>query len=345
MSFNKDLLYAIAQNVLFWAISFAITLNLFSRGDEITTLDWIYTLLFNIPFFIVVTLNIYQGIPNILYRYNIWFYLLTVLVIGSALTVSLYSLSYGWFSNLVFPSYYFVGVYTPLELLGIMGIYVIISTLIELSKAWFNRKETQLEISRLEEEKTKSELKALQAQINPHFLFNSLNTIYGEAIRKSDKAPLMILELSDILRYVVDHMNKERVSLKSEIEYIKKFVSLQKKRLSHPERVLLTIEGSAENLEISPLLLITYIENTFKHGSVSSLDEQIKIHIKISSTSISLVCENPKNLIEVIEENKNSGTGLENTKKRLDFLYKHNYSLTITDQKEYYKSELTIDLS
>lgn len=345
MNFKKPLLKNTVQNFLFWTVSFVITLNIFSRGDKITVIDWIYTFLFNIPFFVIVTLNIYLAIPTILHRYNIWAYFFTAFIVGYMTTLGIYNLSYGWLSDLIFPEYYFVGVHNALELLGIMAIYIIISTLIELSKSWFDRKASEIELTRLEKQKTKSELKVLQAQINPHFLFNSLNTIYGEAIKKSDSAPIMILELSDILRYVVDNMNKERVLLESEIEYIKKFVSLQKKRLSHPERVLLTIEGSAKSLEISPLLLITYIENTFKHGSVSGLDEQIKIHIKISNTSIFMVCENPKNLIEAIEKNKNSGTGLENTKKRLDFLYKDNYSLTITDQKEYYKSELTIDLS
>ena len=112
-----------------------------------------------------------------------------VLVAGFGITFFLYELTFNTFSGLLFPDYYFVAVYSPLEILGIMTTYIFISTLIELSKSWFDRKETEVRVAQLEEDKTKTELKALRAQINPHFLFNNLNTIYGEALKKSDKAP------------------------------------------------------------------------------------------------------------------------------------------------------------
>lgn len=345
MKLKKNVISIIAQNLIFWAISFTITLNLFSRGDEIQQIDWIYTFLFHIPFIIVVTLNIYQAIPNFLNRFNIWVYLCAIFIAGFGVVLGVYELSYGPIARLLFPDYYFVGVYEPLELFGIMLIYLSLSTLLELSKTWFNRKETELEIARLHEEKTKSELKALQAQINPHFLFNSLNMIYGEAMRKTEKAPEMILKLSDILRYVVDNMNRTEVLLSDEIEYIRKFIDLQKERLSNPDRVIFSSSGDHESLKISPLILITFIENAFKHGSVSGLNERIEIAVSVEEKVLTLKVQNAINNIEVVNESASTGQGLNNTRMRLDMVYKDKYNLVVNNNDSLFKSELTIDLS
>jgi two-component system LytT family sensor kinase len=345
MSFKRKVLNQIVQNLVFWTISFVITLNLFSRGDEIRKIDWIYTFLFHIPFVVVVSLNMYQTIPNILKKYNIWYYLFLMTFAGFGIVQSVYSLSYGPIAEFLFPEYYFVGVYNPLELFGIMVIYVTTSTLIELSKSWFNRKEKEVEIAQLEEEKTKSELKALQAQINPHFLFNSLNTIYGEALKKTDKAPEMILKLSDILRYVVENMNKNEVQLDQEIEYIGKFIDLQKERLSNPNRVIFVVNGNVEDLKIQPLLLITFIENAFKYGSVSGLNERIKISLAVEDKTLEMIVENALNEIEVIGKSESSGTGLANTQKRLEFSYPGKHNLDIKKDDCIFKAVLKIDLS
>lgn len=345
MNFNRKIVNQIVQNIVFWTISFVITLNLFSRGDEIRKIDWIYTFLFHIPFVIVVTLNIYQAVPNILKKHNIWLYLFLITFAGIGVVQGAYHLSYGPVADFLFPEYYFVGVYNPLELFGIMAVYVTTSTLIELSKSWFNRKEKEVEIAQLEEEKTKSELKALQAQINPHFLFNSLNTIYGEALKKTDKAPEMILKLSDILRYVVENMNKSEVQLDQEIEYIGKFIDLQKERLSNPNRVIFLVNGNIEDLKIQPLLLITFIENAFKYGSVSGLNERIKISLAIEDKTLEMIVENALNEIEVIDKSESSGTGLANTKKRLGFSYPGKHNLDIKKDETTFRAALNIDLS
>ncbi len=345
MSSEKKLAKNITWSLLFWAISFSVTLNLFSRGNEITTLDWIYTFLFHIPFVAVVFLNIYQAIPNFLERFNVLVYIIAVSIAGFGVVQGLYYLSYGPIAKFLFPDYYFVVVYSPLELFGIMAIYITSSTLVELSKSWFNRKETELEIAQLEEEKTKSELRALQAQINPHFLFNSLNMIYGESMQKTEKAPEMILKLSDILRYVVDNMDKPEVLVRDEIEYIRKFIELQKERLSNPDRVIFKTDGDFKALTISPLLLITFVENAFKHGSVSGLNERIKISISEEQKSLKLRVENPVNDIEILDKPSSTGKGLSNTKQRLEMIYPNRYNLDINKEGSIFTSELEINLS
>lgn len=314
------------------------------QTSEVRTIDLIYTFLFHIPFITIVSINIYHLVPNILNKYGFWLYFSMALIAGFGVTHGLYWLSYGPLAGFLFPDYYFVAIYGPLEILGIMTIYILFSTLIELSKTWFNRKETELKFSQLEEENTKSELKALRAQINPHFLFNNLNTIYGEALKKSDKAPTMILKLSSILRYIVENTEKDLVPLNEEIDYIEKFIELQKERLSNPSRVLFTTEGDFTKHTISPLLLITFIENCFKHGTVAGLKDRILIHISLAGNRLSLRTENPKNTIEIVGE-ESSGTGIENATRRLNFLYPEKHVLNISETETNYTLELTLDFS
>lgn len=341
---KKNLIANIVQNLVFWTISFVITMRLFMQTSEVRTIDIIYTFLFHIPFITIVSINIYHLVPNILNKYGFWLYVSMTLIAGFGVTHGLYWLSYGPLASFLFPDYYFVAIYGPLEILGIMTVYVLFSTLIELSKTWFNRKETELKFSQLEEENTKSELKALRAQINPHFLFNNLNTIYGEALKKSDKAPAMILKLSSILRYIVENMEKEAVPLEEEIDYIEKFVELQRDRLSNPMRVLFKTEGDFSNHSISPLLLITFIENCFKHGTVTGVKDRINIQLSLASNTLTLRTENPKNAIEILEETS-SGTGIENATRRLNFMYPEKHSLDISETDTHYKLELTVELS
>ncbi len=343
MRFNKTLARNIVQNIIFWTISFFITLRLFSQTDDIRTIDIIYTFLFHIPFIVIVCLNIYHLIPNILSKYGFWIYLVLILIPGFGLTYFLYSFSFGYFASLIFPDYYFVALYSMLEILGIMSVYVLFSTLIELSKTWFNRKETELKFSKLEEENTKSELKALRAQINPHFLFNNLNTIYGEALKKSEKAPHMILKLSDILRYIVENMNKEEVALIDEVEYLEKYIELQKERLSNPNRVLFKTEGDFSNIKLPPLLLVNFIENCFKYGSTSELQDRILITLKYFDSVLTLTTSNSISTSMPLEKTS-SGTGISNAEKRLSLLFPEKHNLSIKEANSRFELELKLDI-
>lgn len=268
-------------------------------------------------------------------------YLLIILVPGYGLTYFLYGLSYGAFSRALFSDFYLVGFFSQFELFGIMIGYVGLSTLIELSKAWSGKRDAELKLAQLQEEKTFSELKALRAQINPHFLFNNLNTIYGETLKKSEKAPSMILKLSGILRYIVENMDKDRVPLSAEIEYLKEFINLQKERISNPERVAFSVHGQFDDLTIAPLLLVNFVENAFKHGSTTEENDQINFNLNVMNDALTFRSVNTKSNSRNLEATS-SGTGIQNVKKRLDLLYADRHNLEIKEDNHLY--DVTLNL-
>ncbi len=193
-----------------------------------------------------------------------------------------------------------------------------------------------------EAQRTETELQFLKAQLNPHFLFNSLNSVYSLVRNKSNDAPEAVLTLSELMRYMLYEANQEIVALIKEIEYIKNYVSLQRLRLSNSEDVKLSIKGEYEKKNIYPLLLISFIENAFKYGTdfkgVTDID--IKIHVIENRLTFKV-----SNIIGIHQKSKgNSGVGLTNIKNRLDLLYPGLHTLDIHEENDRYIVDLTLIL-
>ena len=183
----------------------------------------------------------------------------------------------------------------------------------------------------------------MRSQINPHFLFNSLNHIYALSVKQSEYTPKAILQLSELLRYAIEHMDKERVRLNNELEYVAAFVEWYKMRTDHPERVEFICPKTAAELSIAPLLLIVFIENCFKHGRLSYKDDRISIKLSIENGKLTLITEN------VIDPNRElpavtTGSGLENVRRRLNLLYEDRHQLDIQQTETNYRVSLTIEL-
>lgn len=195
----------------------------------------------------------------------------------------------------------------------------------------------------IQQDMLKSEVSYLKAQINPHFLFNTLNSLYALALVKSDDTPDAILKLSSIMRYVVTESSKEKVPLKSELAYISDYIDLQKLRLTKNTQIDYKIIGLAENQTIAPLLFIPIIENCFKYGVNQTENVIIKIYISIKESEILLETSNKK-LAKNITELEKTETGMINTQKRLDILYINKYLLKVTDTNNIYTVELKINL-
>lgn len=202
---------------------------------------------------------------------------------------------------------------------------------------------TRNRLLKAENEKLQAELSNLKAQIHPHFLFNTLNSIYALAIRKDDKTPETIIRLSEFMRYLLKDVNQSQVSLEKEITYIENYLDLQKSRLRNSVSIEYLCSGNFSTKQIAPLLLFTYIENAFKHGV--NPEENSKISIKISLDDQILSLE-VKNNIVTQQKNENSlHIGMPNTQERLDLLYLKKYSLDIKKTEETYTVLLQIQLT
>ncbi|WP_298782444.1 sensor histidine kinase [uncultured Polaribacter sp.] len=185
------------------------------------------------------------------------------------------------------------------------------------------------------------ELKFLKMQIHPHFLFNTLNTLYGFTLKKSEEAPEMILKLSNLLDYILYQVDKPLVFLKDEINHIKNYISLEKLRFQGSLHVNFKIDIANQNLKIAPMLLLPFIENAFKHGA--QIKDVLKININLKTDASFLYFE-AENSVKKVEKSK-KGIGLENIKKRLELLYKEKYALEIFEKENTFKVNLKIDIN
>ena len=187
----------------------------------------------------------------------------------------------------------------------------------------------------------KQELSMLKMQIHPHFLFNSLNTIYGFALKKADEAPEMILKLSNLLDYILYQIEKPTVSLENEINHLEDYISLEKLRFHDTLEVNLIKGDDISEMYIAPMLLIPFVENSFKHGAI--IDGSLAIMIAVKRNSEMLFFEVENSVLE--KTNDSTGIGLENIKKRLEMLYPNAYTLEINRTDKLFKVQLAININ
>ncbi|MDX2302936.1 MAG: histidine kinase [Microscillaceae bacterium] len=220
-----------------------------------------------------------------------------------------------------------------------------LSTSVEVTAHWFKQSHKEKDI---ENERLHTELLFLKSQINPHFLFNTLNNIYSLAVDKSDDTETAILMLSQMMRYMLYETNALKVDLNSEIDYLKNYLSLQKLRLSRQKNIKLSIEikGNPERMNIAPLLLIPLVENAFKHGLSYQQSSRIEVSLECRENLLFFRVQNSKPVENAdLRLYENSGIGLKNIKRRLDLLYPNAYKLFIEDNSEQYLVELNLELT
>lgn len=193
-----------------------------------------------------------------------------------------------------------------------------------------------------QEEKRIAELSYLRLQVNPHFLFNTLNSIYSLALEKSDKTPAAIVKLSELMRYVTSEVNREFVSLDKEVNYLSNYIELQRIRLDETVEINYSVSGNRNEDRIAPLLLIPFIENAFKFGVNPESNAQITVSLNIEGHLLKLLVINKK-----IAGNKDlvqSGTGLGNVQKRLKLIYPTNHHLAFHENNQEFIVKLTLQL-
>jgi hypothetical protein len=212
-----------------------------------------------------------------------------------------------------------------------------VSTAVAIFERWRISEKRALQA---ETEKANAELSFLKAQINPHFLFNTLNNIYSLVITKNENAAEGIMKLSNIMRYITDDVREDLVSLENEIECMKDYIDLQKIRLGSKTNVDLQIAGDMTDKKIAPLLLMTFIENSFKYGTSNHEPSSIIIKLTTEGNRINFFCENK--LFEVKQNSERRGIGIQNAEKRLQHLYPGKHSLDINSSNGLFTVRLTL---
>jgi sensor histidine kinase YesM len=329
---------------LFWALSYYILLQHFSISSQVSLIDYIFIALFHISIVSTVYINLYILIPRLLNKQNYLKYVFS-LVILFFIFYGIHIFTFDYLSEILFPNYYLITFYGYIELLKYFVVYIGLTTLFMLSQSWIELAEKKKELAEKEKELIQNELKALKAQVNPHFLFNSLNSIYSLALKNSGNTPEVILKLSSVLRYMIYESNEPEVRLEKEIRFVKDYIDLQKLRTRNPDTVKLNIRGDIKDQKIAPLILIVFIENAFKHGvKGDTVNQFIHIDLVVSDKEIDFKSENNLGHVDETENNEFRGLGLENVKRRLELLYKENYILNLSRSVNTYLVELKIKI-
>jgi len=221
----------------------------------------------------------------------------------------------------------------------IVIVYTVAGVQFRMLKDWIKDERIRKE---LENERLKAELRFLKAQISPHFLFNTLNSLYALASNRSEQTAPAIMQLSEIMRYMLYECNVEKIALAKEVEYLKGLIELQKLRLKENIVVTFEVEGNLKGKYISPLLLVIAVENSFKHGITYNQGMEINFKLLATSESIRFIAQNPL-LPKGKSHDEVGGIGLANLQKRLELLYPDQYKLNINTENQQFTVDLTLN--
>ena len=330
-------------HTLFWTMLLLVLVaNDLIMTDKTIAIAIEHGLIVVFVYALVVYLNLLYLIPNYLTKNQFWTYLglllLSILVITPIEALILYLIYSGnpeaQESVVINLNLYFIP-----PLLIASG-----STLFKIINDWVRDLREKQE---LEKRTMQSELRFLKSQINPHFLFNTLNSLYALTLKKSDNAPEIVIKLSEMMRYMLYECNEKQVLLSKEVNYLHNYLALEKLRQPKDIDIKFEVEGNVSHQMIAPLMFIPFLENSFKHGLSNNLsDGFVHIYLNVEGEDVLLRIENskPEKLPMRDPKRKSGGIGLVNVKRRLNLLYPEQYSLNIEDNPKSYAIELGLKL-
>ncbi|SFZ94537.1 hypothetical protein SAMN05428642_104236 [Flaviramulus basaltis] len=333
-------------HVIFWLGVLLFYTYLFG-ADSKTFNDTFIFAFFLMPVTIAVSyVSIYKLIPNYLIKKQ---YALFALYSIYAFIISAYLVMVSIFFSLIFVSDFEYAQMAPATknmLFIITAVYLVTFIVSAFKLLKLNLKNTEqnnllkTKILDTQLKLKEQELNYLKMQIHPHFLFNTLNTMYGFALKKAEETPEMILKLSNLLDYLLYQADKPFVLLTEEIAHIKDYIALEELRFNDTLKITFKTNNIDDTQKIAPMLLLPFVENSFKHGV---------IHKGVLNVDIDLVCETNKINFSIINTSKkpdttSRGIGLENIKKRLDLLYPNQYAIKIDNEASSFKVELILNI-
>lgn len=351
IQFDKDFFsrYRVLSHGVFWLCFVLYEGVIWGNVDGEYSRRLISSLI-ELPVKIVATyFTLYVLIDRILLKkkYGLFLGLLFTSMIGFGLLLRI--IAYYTIYPLYYPEATAIPLFfLPKILITIFVTYSLVAILatFHLIKHWYRHQQATQQLQKmaqqLEKEKLEAELKLLKSQINPHFLFNILNSLYVLALHSSEKTPEMVYKLSQLMSYMLYDSNQAEVCLEKEIAYIENYISLEKIRYGQRLDVSLNIYEEVKDIKIAPLLLLPFVENSFKHGVSNQISSGwVRIDILTQKQQLIFKIENSKSQVTSLPT---SGLGLQNVKKRLDLIYKDNYDLKMYDEDDSYLVILKIEM-
>ncbi len=327
---------------VFWILVYVILLTS-DKDDHLTVLEVVRNLISVSFYMLVVYINLGYLIPRYLNQKNFMTYVMLLLAMVAIFTPIKVLLLYITYEEA-----------EPREMLVMNqhAIFLLLfliaggSTVIKIISDWQRHQRDRKD---LETRRMQSEIKFLKSQINPHFLFNTLNSLYALTLMKSDKAPEIVIKLSEMMRYMLYESNERRVPLQKEVNYIENYLELETLRQSGRPDIQFKVEGAVNEQTIAPLLFIPFLENSFKHGLNHQINEgYVHVTMKVFENKLLLRIVNSKPTApppEAPTDKKSGGIGLVNVQRRLNLLYPNQFKLDISDSETEHIVELSLALT
>jgi sensor histidine kinase YesM len=350
LTLSNDLRPRLARHILFWVASwvfqgFIYSFLYVSQPTKLTfTISFVESLIY-LPQHIFLSYSIiYIALPFYIFRGKYWTGLTVIaafIIVAAMLSpLTLYYVIEPFRNMMQFPQH-FKGVFYSF-MGGLRGSMTVagFAVAIKLVKHWYLKKE---ENEQLEKAKLRAELEVLKGHLHPHFMFNTLNSIYSLALRNSTQTADAILQLSNLMRYMIAESAAPAISLSKEISILRNYMNLEKARIGDRLDQTLVVEGDLEGQEIAPLILLPFLENSFKHGVYPIPDPAwLTVDIRVREGELHFKVVNGKS--GPIQSNV-SGTGLQNVRRRLAMLYPGNHELRISEDNDTFVVSLTLMLN
>ncbi len=328
-------------HTFFWLV--LLLLLTVAEGTEQGFLFTLSNELINIFFYgLIVYFNLFYLIPNYLTKKRFLTYcglLIVATIIITPLKVFVFYFKFSGYPH------------AQAELLNNMNWYFLVtffiagsSTIFKIITDWVRHLREKQE---LHTQTMQSELRFLKSQINPHFLFNTLNNLYALTLKKSDKAPEIVIKLSEMMRYMLYECNEKQVPLSKEVHYIRNYLDLEMLRQGKNVEINFDVEGEVNDQKIAPLMFIPFLENSFKHGLSNQISTGfVNIRLTAMKDDIHFFIENSKPDTPPKQDSRRSGgIGLVNVHRRLNLLYPNQYELEIVDSPKSYAVNLKLNLA
>lgn len=331
-------------HVVFWGVVLIMPLSMHLSAQKDINVAWKVLTLFSNGFSIIAFYVSFFFLSPLLIKNRVLPRSFLIFLAGGLVIYSIKFIIHLKLNSHFEEIYSKAGIISPVFVISdILNTWLImgIALLIKISINWFRDQKLKTE---MQYQQQTQELALLKAQVNPHFFFNTLNNIYSLVYKKSDDAPAALLKLSDIMRYMLYDSKSDTVALPKELMHLENYLELEKLRLKDPEFISYSVEGNTGDKMIPPMLLLSFVENAFKHGKKRVKNPGIIISVKVEGDQLEFRVAN-YSMLEQKDNSNGGGIGLQNITRRLELIYPDCHSLKIINESGQYVVDLKLTCS